>query len=177
MKPLLLMLLLALSGCAAFGTRSNLTAEVAPGAVRQVALVITRQATNHAPYNKTIDSLFIKEIITQLSASGAAVAFVGGAEELLADEAAFRRLGQRYDAVLHAEINLKGDGRFSYNSGCNSWVRMQAFRISEKKLLGESYFNTLMGKSYWVSPDLYDSIHDGVAGALRPWLKRLAAAR
>jgi hypothetical protein len=54
---------------------------------------------------------------------------------------------------------------------------MQIFALPTKTRLGESYFNTLMGNSYMVHPNLQVAITDGVVGMVRPWQKKLTLLR
>lgn len=174
---LLVLSLNTLSACATLGTKSNLSAAVQPNTFQYVGLTITKQHSPDAQFNQRVDSLLVREFRMQLALiPEVRVAFLGDADALLSQPAGLQGASAIYSALVHVEITLSYNGALAHENGYNSWVRLQAFKLPEKQLLGDSYFNTQMGKVYTSKPTLEQSVHDGVVGALRPWLQKLTAA-
>ena len=174
--PLSLTLSIFVAGCAALGTKANLTAKVESDSFRKVALVITKQKTSNPSIDRRVDSLLVKEVLSQLSGLKPTpqVAFIGDADELLGNTELRNNLLTSYNTLLHVEIALSYNGALGRDNGYNSWVRMQAFKIPEKQSLGDTRFNTQMGKTYTKRPTLQESVHDGVIGAFGPWAKKIS---
>jgi len=95
-------------------------------------------------------------------------------ESLLPKLDTFVSTNIKYQALVHAEIELRPWGTYGTEESFNSWARMQVISLPDKSLIGESFHNTLMGNSYWHHPALSVAIADGAAGIVGPWRKLVA---
>ena len=160
------------TACAPLGTKSKFNAAVPLNGITNVALTISSVELPQGVTAQQADSAFVKEVATQLAAAtGWRVTYVGEANAVLQKATTLLQEGN-YQALAHAELQLRSYGVMRKAPRFNAWTRMQIFKIPEKQLLGESHFNTLMGKSYGVHPELPTAILDGVTGLMPPWQKR-----
>jgi hypothetical protein len=175
MKSFLVLGFLApiLSGCAAFGTKTKFNAEAPISTIRHVAFTTSRVALPAGVTAQQADSVFVEEVAAKLAvATGWKVTYIGEADAVIshADELLSNN---SYQAIVHAELLLKSYGVLRGIPRYNAWTRMQIFKFPEKQLIGESHFNTLMGKTYSLHPELSVAIRDGVDGLITPWQKRV----
>ncbi|MBF9142231.1 hypothetical protein [Hymenobacter properus] len=170
-----------LSGCAAFGTKTRFADAGTLPAITRVALVTTKVDMPPGFAGQEADSLFVKALAKELQATtGWQVQYLGDVNTFMAnmDNANNAALnGDKFQAVVHAELMLKFYGMIGNTPRFNSWTRMQIINLPNKTLLGESHFNTLMGNSYMAHPILPVAVADGVTGMVRPWQKRLSQQR
>ncbi|WBO83055.1 hypothetical protein [Hymenobacter yonginensis] len=161
-----------LSGCAALGSKSNFNASVPITGITDVALTTSSVSLPTGVSAQQADSVFVKELATKLAtATGWRVTYIGEAEAVLKNANEFFQ-NSRYQAIVHAELMLKSYGTLRGTPRYNAWTRLQIFKIPEKQLIGESHFNTLIGKSYALHPELTLAIQDGTTGLVAPWQKR-----
>jgi hypothetical protein len=172
-KPTLFFITLStLSSCAMLGTKASFGEPNSAVSITRVALTTTRVILPAGVSAQQADSVFVKKLIVKLSAAtGWQIQYVGEVEAYLTKGLASMD-GQHYQAVVHAELMLKDYGMMQKAHRYNAWTRMQIFGVPGKQYIGESRFNTLMGKSYMVHPELNVAIEDGVNGLVEPWLKK-----
>lgn len=161
-------LLLILTSCATLGTKINLGWPINPDSINRIGFVTSKSKFQDTIVNSFTDSVFIETLKDQLGKStGKEIIYLGETKPYFKNTDSIISKN-KIDAVIRCEIYLTQMLTLDNSKRFNCIVRTHLFKIIDKALIVETYFNTNTGKTYLRHPLLETAIRDGTIGAIRP---------